>query len=331
MLIRSLLLAAFCLLVAQVASAQSCTGSDLRPSLSDAESAELQARLSKTPYATGNHWRATRGDQIVHLIGTVHLDEPRLAEPMARLAPLIARADLLFVEATAEEKAKLENAISTRPELLFITDGPTLPSLMPEEEWHTLAKAMNARGIPSFMAAKFQPWYLSLMLSMPGCAVMQMSQGVSGLDQSIMDAADEAGVPQRPLEPYDTLFTLIGNEPMEEQIRLLTLGLMPEDVAEDGLATLMNSYFEEQTAQAIELNRIIARRHVDLPDEELDTLMNDLLDAILFARNRAWIPLLAGAPDGLTVAAFGAAHLPGHQGVLALLEAEGFTLARLTF
>ncbi len=330
MILRYICLALFSFVAAQ-ASAQACGGSDLRPTLSDAERAELEARVAATPYATGNHWRATRADQIIHLIGTVHLSDARLASRMERLAPLIAEADLLLVEATAEEEAKLQDAISTRPELLFITEGPTLPSLMPDAEWQALAQAMTARGIPAFMAAKFQPWYLSIMLSMPGCAIAQMGAGVTGLDHTIMQAAREASVPQRALEPYDTLFSLMGQEPIEEQIRYLTLGILPEQVAEDGLATLMESYFEEQVAQVLEVNRLITRRHVDLPGGELDALMDEMLDLLLFQRNRDWIPHLLAAPDGLTIAAFGAAHLPGAAGVPALLEAEGFTLERLPF
>jgi uncharacterized protein len=47
-------------------------------------------------------------------------------------------------------------------------------------------------------------------------------------------------------------------------------------------------------------------------------------------RNRAWIPVLVtAATEAPVVAAFGALHLSGQDGVLALLEAEGFTLQRL--
>ena len=47
-------------------------------------------------------------------------------------------------------------------------------------------------------------------------------------------------------------------------------------------------------------------------------------------RNRAWIPVIeAAAPKGPVVAAFGALHLSGTDGVLALARARGFTLERL--
>ena len=48
------------------------------------------------------------------------------------------------------------------------------------------------------------------------------------------------------------------------------------------------------------------------------------------ARNRAWIPVLTGAASkGPVFAAFGALHLSGQDGVLNLLQREGFTLEEL--
>lgn len=338
MIFRFLTALSFCLL-ASLAQAQtisqlgppSCGGDDIRTTLTAEEKAELQTRLAAIPFATGNHWQATRGEQVLHLIGTVHLADDRLDAVMARLSPLIARADLLLVEATAEEEAKLQDAIVTRPELLFLTNGPTLPELMPEEAWQALASAARDRGLPAFMAAKFQPWYLSVMLSMPGCVVQQMATGIRGFDHMIMSAATAQDVPQEALEPFDTLFNIMGSEPLETQISYLTLGTLPNNVAEDSLATLLASYFEERSAEVIEVSRFVARRHVDLPPDDVDRLMDDMLDQLLVARNVAWMPRILSAPDGLTIVAAGAAHLPGEQGLLALLEAEGFQLTQMPF
>jgi hypothetical protein len=55
-------------------------------------------------------------------------------------------------------------------------------------------------------------------------------------------------------------------------------------------------------------------------------------EAMMNARNRAWIPVIEAAADeagGPVAAAFGALHLSGHQGVLALLAARGWTVEAL--
>lgn len=312
-------------------TAAACGGADVRDTLTPAEQAEIDARLAHVPFAEGNVWTATRGAQVLHLIGTMHLDDTRFDAIMPRLLPLIRNANLLLVEATKAEEAKLESAVTQRPDLLFLTTGPTLPDLLPEADWQALAEAVESRGVPAFMAAKMQPWYLSVLLTMPGCAVQQMQDGANGLDHRIMDLATRAGVPQQPLEPFDTVFNLMSGYPLEEQARLLTLGLLSNDIAEDAFFTLKESYFEEKSAELLEVNRIIAYRHVDLPKAEVDALTDEMLGTLLNQRNLAWMTPILSAPEGETVVAVGAAHLPGAQGLLALLEAEGFRIQRQPF
>lgn len=324
------LLATALLLSATLVHAQ-CDGTDLRPSLTPQEWASVNERLETTPYAEGNVWRATRGAQTFHVIGTMHLDDPRFDAVMTRLAPLVRSADLLLLEATAEEMAKLERAVVERPDLLFITTGPTLPDLLPEKDWKALAKAAGTRGFPAFLVAKMQPWYLSLILTIPGCAMKDVQSGIEGLDQRLMDYATRAGVPQQSLEPFDTLFDVMSQDSLEDQARLLTLGVLSDEAAEDSFATLKESYFEQKSAETLEVNRIVSYRHVDLPEAEIDALTDDMLDKLLARRNLAWMTTILSAPEGVTVIAAGAAHLPGTTGLLALLEAEGFVLTRSEF
>lgn len=328
---RCLLSLAFFALATAAAAQTTCDGRDLRSTLTADETAELEARISATPYAEGNHWIAERAAQTIHVVGTVHIDDPRLDAVEARLAPVVEAADLVLLEATEVEKSALQEAVVSQPDLVFIMEGPTLPSLMAPDAWEDLKAAAIARGIPGFMAAKFQPWYLSVILAMPPCAVETLRQTQNGLDKRLMDVATAAGVETRALEPYDTIFQLVGSEPLDQQIEYLKLGVLPDQVAEDGLTTLLAAYFDDTPAEVVEITRITTRRHVDIPDAELDAVFDDMLETLVDTRNRAWMPRILAAPDGLTVVAVGAGHLPGEVGLLRLLEDAGFSLSRQTF
>lgn len=305
-----------------------CAGTDLRPTLTQTQRAELDNRLQQIPYPSGIHWRAVKGAQVIDLIGTVHISDPRLDPITAALKPIIESADLLLVEATEAEETKLKQAVGTTPELLFLTEGPTLPELLSEETWQTLSAAAMDRGIPAFMAAKFQPWYLSMMLTLPACAMKELQSQSHGLDKRLMQVASSAGVRQEALEPFDTMFKLFGQEPLEDQIRYLELGLIPNRAAEDAIATLMAGYFDEETAEIMELSRIITRPHFDMSDDDFDRLMDDMLDLAIDQRNRRWMAKILTAAETRIVVAAGAAHLPGEAGLLNLLAQEGFTLER---
>lgn len=311
------------------AALAACGGTDLRATLSPVERAALASRVAQMDYPRGLFWRATRGDQVLYLIGTLHANDPRLDRIMARVAPVLDQAKTLFVEATLEDEKRLQEAVTQRPELLFLTAGPTLPELMEEADWQRLAQAAQDRGLPAFMVAKFQPWYLSVLLSLPACMLAEMQQGAKGLDHRLIAAAEALGLQQRGLESYDTLFQLMGASPMDQQIDYLTLGLLPNAVSEDAMTSLKASYFEERIAELSEFARILSWRYVDLPRDEIDALYDDMLGTLLVARNKAWMVHLLDAAPGTHAVAVGAGHLPGQQGLLALLEAEGFALTRL--
>lgn len=328
---RHVLLTFVCLLLTSLPALSACTGTDMRPGLSPAERAEIDARTAATPYAEGNHWTATRGDQTLHLIGTVHMSDTRLDAAMQRLRPVLEQAQVLMVEMTADGKDRLERAMLQEPERVFITQGPTLPELLSEQDWHAVADAAQRKGIPPFMASKFQPWYLSMVLAIPSCIMDLQREGAKGFDQRLIDAAQDLSLPQQALEPYDTVFSLFASEPVDQQLDYLKLGALPEEVANDALATLLDAYFEERTAEIIEFSRILSRRHIELPDAQVDLIMDDMNATLLDQRNRDWMPVILNAPVGVSIVASGAGHLIGENGLLNLLAQEGYTLQRQVF
>lgn len=146
-----------------------CTGQNLLDTMPDSERSALLKATDAIPYPRGLLWRATRGDQTVHIIGTYHLDDPRHATTMARITPLLEAASTVLVEAGPQEEAALMAELARDPGLMVITEGPTLREALPDAEWKILADAMRDRGLPPFMVSKFRPWYVSMLLALPAC------------------------------------------------------------------------------------------------------------------------------------------------------------------
>lgn len=308
-----------------------CAGNDLRPTLGPEEQARLQAALDDMPFANGNHWKATKGDATLHLIGTMHLADPRLDAPLARLQGVIERADLLLLEMTSEDEKALQDRLTTDPSLLLMPDA-TLPDLLSESQWDQMSEALNARGLPPFMAARFQPWYVSVILAVPPCATA-MDLSASGLDARLEDIAKTRGIPRAALEDVQTIFSAFADQPRDVQIDMMLSALVDPDINEDLFATLLANYFDEAPAEGWAVSAILAERYSPIPSDTAAEIFATMEKELLIDRNRAWIPVLLDAADrhDIVVAAFGAAHLPGRDGVLALLQAEAFTLERLPF
>jgi uncharacterized protein YbaP (TraB family) len=309
-----------------------CNGQDLMETLTKQEKAAFDAQLAATPYPDGNHWRATRGDEVLHLVGTLHLSDTRLDDPAASLILTITGADLLLLEMTKAEEAQLQHALTARPDMLLLPDT-TLPELLPESDWQRLSEAMRLRGMPPFMVAKMRPWYVSMLLSIPPCMVDKMADQ-NGLDARLERAAVAAGVPTRALEPYDTGFTAFADIPFDTQLLMIRSALSSPDTGEDLFETLLAAYFDEQHAASQIVLEVLSPRLTPLDEDENQQVFDKVGQALIATRNKAWIPVLLDAldqTDGYVVAGFGAAHLAGEVGILNLLAAEGFTLVRQPF
>ena len=179
-------------LIAPFAAHAQCSGKDLIVALSPGQLAPLRAAADAEQYAVGNFWRAVKGPEELILVGTLHLDDPRFDVLVPAVLPYLTSADLLLVEAGPTEIEQLKSHLARDPSLLVNTDGPTLPEILPEAEWQAMSAAMTARGVPGFMAAKFRPWYVSVLLSLPPCAMT--GDMTNGLDQRLMSLAEAQGI-----------------------------------------------------------------------------------------------------------------------------------------
>ena len=316
-------------LLAQPVAAE-CVGENLLDRMAPADRAALDAKAAEVPYSTGNYWRATKDGRTVTMIGTYHLDDPRHEATRAIIAPAISAARTVLVEAGPEEEAQLMARLADEPSLMMITDGPTLLEQMPPEDWDRLVAAMADRNIPAFMAAKFKPWYITIMLSIPACGLEEMTDA-NGLDASVIAAATEQNIPLRALEPYDTVFSIFGSLSNAQQIDMINTSLAMEDRAVDMSITLADAYFDQDSRIIWELLKDVS---LDLPGytpERVQAEFAQMEEAMMSARNRNWIPVIeAAAKDGPVFAAFGALHLSGDDGVLALMERAGWRLERLS-
>ncbi len=331
MLIRSLVSAALGLVLTATATLAQCAGSDMRATIPISLHIAIEKAVAAEPFAIGNHWRATRGARTITLIGTFHLDDPAFGPIVARLEPVIASADLLLVEAAPEAKDAFQAQMASDPSILFRPTGPTLPDQLDEDTWQAIASAARDRQMPTVMAAKMQPWFLSLMLSMPPCAVAAMQANAGGLDQMIVDRALQAGVPVAGLEQPSSVMDGFNSLAPEAQLNMLVWTLASQDSAEDLFHTTRMAYFSEEHAYLWHFGIELARANPSVPEDALNATSEQVEEVILTRRNRAWIDVIEAAEGMNIVVAAGAAHLFGEDGVLNLLQQRGYQLTRQDF
>ena len=307
-----------------------CQGKNLFVGMAPDRLAALTAATDAVPFPRGNLWRATRGDEVITLVGTYHFDDPRHAPTLAAITPALTAATTVLVEAGPDEEKALMDLIARDPGKMMIMDGPTLLERFPPEVWSKLSDALAARGVPAFMAAKLQPWYVVVMLSVPPCALAQMKDP-KGLDGMVIDTALAAGIPVKGLEPFDTVFGLFDSMSESQMVAMIQSTLAVEDQAEDYSATLADSYFAGESRLIWEYMRDESYKLPGYTRDQIDAEFDSMETLLMKNRNRAWIPVLTeAAAKGPVFAAFGALHLSGADGVLNLLQEDGFTVEQLS-
>ncbi|MEM6388056.1 MAG: TraB/GumN family protein [Pseudomonadota bacterium] len=323
-MIRLLLPVMFALFPA-MSLAQSCGTRDLIAELDTGQRAQLDDLVAAHAYAEGNLYQAVKGDSEVTVVGTLHLPDPRHETLVDAVRPAIQSADVLILEATSEAQAQINSLAAAQPEMFFLTDGPTLIDLLTADEWAQLTEELSAYGIPGFMAAKFQPWFLGMTLAIPPCAMESVARGEKGLDMLLEEVATDAGTPLAELDDIEGLMDLLSGDPLEKQLEglRLWLGMKVDNGAE--MTTMVERYFQGKSREAVEFSRLLLEEK-NIPLEMFDEMMQSILED----RNEAWEPKIVElVANKDAVIAVGAAHLSGESGVLRALERAGYTINRL--
>lgn len=318
------------------AQATSCTGTNLMDTLPRDRQEQINAAAADVPYHQGILWRATRGDAQITLVGTLHVDDPRHQKMLKKLEGVIDSAAALYVESGPVQEAQMNLAMLSDPTLSQIDEGaPKWSERMTESEWNALSSAMESRGSSPENTATMSVTMLALSLSNPPCQSNGVSHNLGSLDQLLIDEAQSSSLPIQGLEPWETVPTVFESLTPEQELDLVRFLLSGEDRAADVVTTQVESYFTGDVWRVWDILRIDAYNTSGLSRDEVDEQYDLVRSLMVDKRNHQWMtPLTEGAETAATegkgvLAAFGARHLPGEEGVLQLLAQDGWTIERL--
>lgn len=321
------LTSAFLLCLPEATRAE-CVGTDILAEAPVALIAALEAEADAQPYARGRIWEVEKHGRRSVLFGTFHAPDPEIGQVPGIVDERLQTARLAVVEITSAEQERLNRALLLNPELIFNADGPDLPAYFSEEDWTFLADRAQAAGIETEVARHFQPWVLSSVLSLPACVEEARASGAEVLDREIERLAAEALVPVQGLEGLDQLIRSFPRGSFEQQLAGLRRSLPMMRDGEAALVTARALYLRGEIWQIWALGGVVASRYFD--DGKVKATLAAMHERMIVRRNRAWMDrLLPELRRGNAVVAVGAMHLPGEDGLLRMLERDGFTVRRL--
>ncbi|MBE1284290.1 MAG: TraB/GumN family protein [Rhodobacteraceae bacterium] len=312
--------------IAQTAQAR-CSGIDYRDHLGDSWDTALQDRVSKVPFAYGNHWVATKGDKQINVIGTMHGGDRRMGRIMRGLRPVVEQADAILFEVTRRDLTNLDEQFKNHADLMLLPRGQRLESYISAESWEMLVRLAAHLGMKPANLNRMQPWAASFFLIWDGCQSLGLVTG-KGLDDRLERHARKHRVPIGSLEIPTTGFKALSRIGLRDQARMLEFELQMFLTEKPDNATPVEAYFDEAVWEAMLMNRLLMYSYLDAPRAEIDRQWDLFERYMLDERNKLWMEPMLAAKGNRIVVAVGAAHLPGQHGVLNLLKQRGYTLER---
>jgi uncharacterized protein YbaP (TraB family) len=263
-------------------------------------------------------WQVTRdGKPVAHVFGTIHLADPEIVTLPAPVAAAFEAATSLSVEAVLDDVATrtLAQAMALPPER-------NLQDLVPADVFSKAALAAQPYGLQPIQLNRLKPWALAMLITVPPEEIVRRGAGQPALDVWLTNQARSAGKPVNGLESMAEQIAIFDGLPPDEQAAFLAAAAIDIPQKQKVMAAMKQAYLRR------DIEAVRKAAHEGTPDSEraaADKLERGLIDA----RNKRMVARMKGSFDGGAFVAVGALHLPGEDGVLALLERDGYTVKRV--
>ena len=260
--------------------------------------------------APGLCWRiAGAAAEPSYILGTMHSEDPRIVNLPAGVERLFRAARSFTDEVDMNEASLLQ--VSQR---MFYADDTTLSSRIDARLYKAAVALLADYGIPEMLARKMKPWAVATTLSMP-----RSGSGLF-LDRVLFLRAQEAGKQVHALETVEEQLAVFERMPADLQIRMLEDAVYEYERAQTLLEKLRARYLQRD----LDGIRRLSEAYMKQGDAGLAAYFRE---TVIEARNRRMLERMQPRlKEGNAFIAVGALHLPGRNGLLRLLEAQGFKL-----
>lgn len=247
-----------------------------------------------------------------YLYGTMHVGDPRVVN----LAPPVWEA-FKDAERFAMEMLMNFRAVSVITRGSFFNDGRTLKTVMKPDNYKKLIDLLSRRFyLSESVIINMRPWAILMILMMP----QQTQEEVeSALDMMLYREAAMRRMPMLGLETAEEQLAVFESLSLEDQLWMLNKSVEEYSEISDQLPSMLDAYVNRDLAELVRLQEQYSYEETDIDDK----FMYELLDK----RNVRMVERMQDyLKQGKAFIAIGALHLPGENGVLHLLEKQGYTV-----
>jgi uncharacterized protein YbaP (TraB family) len=275
----------------------------------------LAAVLAPQARADGEHhtfWSVKGQTNTVYLFGSIHVLKSADHELPPESLRAYASSPALVMELDLNE-AGPDKLMSEGLSGATLPEGQTLSSALGSEAYAKLVAHLKPLGLDPVMFEQMQPWFVALTLEQLEIARLGFD-AESGVEAQFTRRAQADRKPIIALETMDEQLGLFSHMSMDQQRRFLLYCLEDADDSAQEMDEIIRAWRRGDT---VVLARLLGEGMEKFPD---------LYRVLTTDRNRKWLPrietMLHDKQDYLVIV--GALHLVGKDGVIAMLERDGY-------
>lgn len=260
-------------------------------------------------------------DRPSYVIGTHHLAPLSVKDSIVNLQQAIDQTEQVYGEIIMDDANNPEILMKMQQAMMLPADT-TLKSFYTQAQYDTIAAVVkNYMGVDLALFDKVKPATITTQLSV--ALAMKSLKGFNPqeqLDTWFQKQARQAGKKVGSLETIDMQINVLYNsQTLTRQALLLYCTATHIKQGVDQSLRMNQAYMKQNLEELLAIIEEKMNDACDSTPEEINTLIYD--------RNANWARLLPSImKQSPTLFVVGAGHLPGSQGLLKLLQKQGYTV-----
>jgi len=258
-------------------------------------------------------WELSKPDiEHAYLFGTIHSEDPEVLQLPQPVQQAIDQSSTVVLEMLMDAEAMQYSSTA-----MLMMDGRLLSDIIGKPLFRQAASAIRSRGIQESVLERLKPWAAAVILSMPA------SETGLVLDMMLYQNALEQGKSVFGLETVKEQLNIFERLSEKDQVTLLQDAVDNFSELDAVHSELLDAYKQRDLAGLMALNEA----SMQTGDAQL---ADELQQHLILDRNHRMVERMqVYLRQGEVFIAVGALHLPGEEGLLSLLEQQGFTVRRL--
>jgi len=272
--------------------------------------------LQAERFGEGLLWRVSKpGVASSYVFGTVHVADPRVLEIPDPVTQALVRSRRYYTESVQGEREAARFLEAGQFE-----DGRRLEVLIGPESYGKAAEILRAREVPEETIARLKPWAVLANLT-----VTPENYEKVTLDEKLIGLAREHGLRVLGLEGVEEQIAVFDRIPLETQVELLRHALDHRDELAAMIEPAIRAWLNRDLAGVHAASTRTEERYPEVAGHYRILFQRVVESRSIVMAHRLFVPLREGG----AFIAVGANHLYGENGMLGLIEKQGYRVERV--